>query len=369
MNYERYEPSAAEMALAEEIMTPEQKAASELRAAFKFQESDPFEDFLSHIDQNDERREASSEERKNMDDRLRRLGELFEGSDVRWNLDGATNISLMAGAYIGVHKDLDISVEAADLAKFDGLLMKNGYGLFLSREKDTTNPRNPKILERVGADRFAAADIEHRLVVAIDERGAIKSEGNLNFIDVHLVTRDAAGQVIGPGGSVLPEKWSTPIKKTVLDHDLNLSHPAKLAFFKLHESRVYDRTDLKKLVELGGLSMEDMTDIETAFVGEGAVRRRRAEAIVAGIAAKLRPEMGVQEIRKIFAADPAIAERIKSEEEPMLTDLAVQVAKLPEKTPAKVAELALAAFGFLKHLEDQRRKVAELRQWVEAANE
>jgi hypothetical protein len=174
--------------------------------------------------------------------------------------------------------------------------------------------------------------------------------------------------VIGPGGSVLPEKWSTPVKKMVLGHVINLSYPAKLAFFKLHESRAYDRTDLKKLVEQGGLTMEDMADIETSFVEEDLTRRRRAEAIVAGITAKIRPEMDAREIRKVFAADPAIAERIKSEEEPVLTDLAVQVAKLKEKTPAKVAEFALSAFGFFKHIEDQRHRVAELRKWVEAAS-
>jgi hypothetical protein len=364
MNYERYEPSAAEMALAEEMMTPEQKAASLERATFKFQEKDPFDDFLAHIDQNDERREPSPEERENMDDRLRKLGELFEGSDVRWNLDGATNISLMAGAYIGVHKDLDISVEAADLAKFDGLLMKNGYGLFLSRDKDATNPRSPRILERVGADRFAAADIEHRLVVAIDERGAIKSEGNLNFIDVHLVTRDAAGRVIGPGGSVLPEKWSTPTKKTVLGYVINLSHPAKLAFFKLHESRVYDRTDLKKLVELGGLTLDDVKDIEKAFKEDTDGRYRKGEAFVASIAAKLRPKMDAREIRDVFLSNAAFAKRIRPEDEPAFLDFCAQVAGLEEKTPAKVTELAMEAFGANKKFKELRAKVVELRQWV-----
>jgi hypothetical protein len=302
-----------------------------------------------------------------MDDRLRKLGELFEGSDVRWNLDGAMNISLVAGEYIGVHKDVDISVEIADLEKFDGLLGKHGYGMFVSHNKNEDDPSSPRILERVSAEKFAAVDAEHRTVVAIDEHGKINDQGNLNFIDVHLVTRDAVGRVVGPGGSVLPEKWSTPIKKEYQGHELNLSNPAKLAFFKLHESRAYDRTDLKKLVELGGLTLDDVKDIEEAFKEDAKGRYRKGEAFVASIATKIRPKMDARGIRDVFLADPAFAKRIRPEDEPAFLDFCAQVVRLEEKTPVKVTELAMEAFGANKKFKELRAKVAELRQWVHAA--
>ena len=361
-----YEPTAEDFALAESMMTDEQREMSAEREAFKFQVVDAFEDHLAHIDKDDERRAASPEEVHNMDERMRKLGELFDGSDIRWNLDGAFNISIMGGKYIGVHKDVDISVEAADLPKFDGLLMKHGYGLFLSSSKDESDPRSPKILERVGAERFAAADLEHRLIASVDEPGAVsKVVDDLNFIDVHLVTRNAAGRVLGGGGALLPEKWSTPIKKEFQGYELNLSHPGKLAFFKLHESRVYDRTDLKKLAELGVLTTEDMADIENSFEAEFAARRRESEVIVTRIMARVTPEMNVKQVVHEFAVEPAIAARINSEETPALNALCAAIVELKDRDVGRITDIAMDKFGVQKKFDGERAKVAELRKWVE----
>ena len=115
MSVEKYTPSQEEINLAEEMMTPEQKEASEIRERFQFQEHDPFSNFLEQIDKNDERREPSPDEKIKMDNRLKELGRIFSNSSIMWQLDGAMNISLMAGKYIGIHKDTDISVEQGGL--------------------------------------------------------------------------------------------------------------------------------------------------------------------------------------------------------------------------------------------------------------
>ncbi len=106
MNVEKYIPSQEEITRAEEMMTPKQREASEIREKFMFQERDPFDDFLEHIDQNAERREPTSEEKTRMDNNLIKLGQIFSDSNLNWQLDGALNISLMKGEYIGIHAGL-----------------------------------------------------------------------------------------------------------------------------------------------------------------------------------------------------------------------------------------------------------------------
>lgn len=152
---ENYTPPSEEISKAEEMMTSEQKIGSETRERFKFQERDPFDDFMEHIDQNAERRAPTPEEKQRMDANLIKLGKVFEGSDIKWHIDGALTISLIKGEYIGIHKDVDISIEQGELEKVDGQLERSGYGLFLSYQKDPNEPRGKKIMERVGAREFS----------------------------------------------------------------------------------------------------------------------------------------------------------------------------------------------------------------------
>ncbi|MDP3985360.1 MAG: hypothetical protein Q8P82_01225, partial [bacterium] len=200
-------PSPDDIAKAEAFMSPEQQQATEIRERFKFQERDAFEDFLAHIDQDGERRAATESEREQMDENISKLGTLFEGSDLRWQIDGALNISLARGEYIGIHKDVDVSIERDELEKIDAQLERKGYGLFLSYAADSADPESKKIMERVGARQFSQADEDHLLIAAIDEQGKIRENETLNFIDVHLAKRDAQGSPLGARDVVLPEKW------------------------------------------------------------------------------------------------------------------------------------------------------------------
>ncbi len=131
-NMEQYTPSQEEIAKIEEAITLEQKTASEIRERYKYQELGSFDYFMANIDKNEERRTPTPEEKERMDASLVQLGKIFGSSNTRWHIDGALNISLMKGEYIGIHKDVDISIEKDEIEKVDGQLARNGYGLFLS---------------------------------------------------------------------------------------------------------------------------------------------------------------------------------------------------------------------------------------------
>ncbi len=134
-NQERYIPPKQEFDNAESMMTDEQHKDSEIRAKNWEQEQSPWETFEDeNIDANFERKLATSEQIERMDKSLKELGHVFEGSNLNWRLDGALNISLMNGKYIGNHKDVDISVEKEELAELENQLLKNGYGLKIKKK-------------------------------------------------------------------------------------------------------------------------------------------------------------------------------------------------------------------------------------------
>jgi|GEM_PF-953493 len=251
-----------------------------------YQERDAFDDFAAHVDQSFERRKPTPEEVRQMDSNLLQLGRIFEGSDVRWHLDGAQNISLLKGEYIGIHKDIDISVEEADMAKFYDALAKSGYGLFLSYPKNPKEPRGKYVMERVEDLKPTENRPDGLMIAAIDEKGKIREEG-LNYPDVHLVKRNEQGKPIGWGGIELPEKWFEAHTVELHGVQINLSHPAKVAYFKLHSTRNYDFTDLRALAETGELTPDDVAEIEQTIKAENLVRRV-ATNIRTGRQAKIR---------------------------------------------------------------------------------
>lgn len=245
----------------------------------RFQERDPFDDFLEHIDRRGTRREPTEQEREKMDKSLVALGKLFEGTGIRWQLDGALNISLMRGDYIGIHKDLDISIEADDAELLENELKKRGYGLFVSSLKDPSEPRGKKVMERVNAKEFLVAaesdHLRHPMIAVVDERGRIREVGDLNFIDPHIVRR-SNGNPMGWHGVELPEHWGVPTPAHFQGTELMLSHPAKVAYYKLHGTRSYDRTDLKLLAESDAFTLVDVDELEGVMRAEQSARIDRA---------------------------------------------------------------------------------------------
>lgn len=374
-NPERYQPTPEETAKAEAAMTPEQKAASEERAAFKYQERAPFSDEIGKsFIETAERRQPTDEERRNMDQDMADLSQMTVGSDTRWSIDGARNISLMRGDYIGVHKDVDISIEAEDLSKLDASLAKDGYGLFISYPKDAANPHGQKIIERMGASGLARHEGGDAVIMAIESNGKLRETKGLNAIDVHVVKRDAEGHPVGPeGNNTLPDKWYEPQPTSYQGHELNISHPAKVAYFKLRQDRPYDLMDLKPLVESGKLTDEDIQDVEEAVENDFASRRQKGERIVSEMAARLKPEMGMEDIRKAIAENPYMTKKLAGTTDPAerrkmeaaIRSIAKSLADPRERSVEKFRDTLFSTFGVAEAEAKMRDKVRQLRAWRE----
>lgn len=230
---EKIDPQSDENSKQEENIL-RQKVEPKNLETFKFQERPQFlDESVTEKDEDHIRRTPTFEEQEKMDESINKLGNLFEGSNVRWQLDGALNISIMKGDYIGVHKDVDLSIESDDLEKLNDQLGIRGYGLFLS----TDHPTDPtkRQMEHVGAQQFREAPEANLMIAAVNEDGKIKENETLNYVDVHLVKRDEQGNPLGPGGVKLPSKWYEPQLKKYQEVEINLSHPAKVAYFKIRE--------------------------------------------------------------------------------------------------------------------------------------
>lgn len=288
----------------------------------RFQERDPFEDFLGHSEHNGQRREASEAERMSMDASLKKLAQIFSNVPSGWQVDGALNISFVMGDYIGVHKDVDVSIDPKKIEHIEHELRNNGYGLFLSYPKDKKNFRGTKIMERVRFNSFTTDQSEHLMVAAIDLNGKIVDQSVLSFIDIHLIKRNEKGAAIGFGGVELPDAWQNSRRYSFRGVDIEGSHPARVAYYKLHDVRAYDERDLQLLAESGSLSVEDVSEIVSVCEAEMAGREAMVRGWVRNILKKIKPG---EDVYQVMTKDPHVAASLDRLEKP-LRELAEDIA-------------------------------------------
>jgi len=365
MNPEKYNPTQEEINKAESMMTEEQRRASEIRADYTEQEQPPWEDFTEKIDENFVRKRPSPEVIKTMNKSLEELGQVFEGSDLNWHLDGALNISLMNGAgensekYIGEHKDVDISVEKGELETLEAQLFKNGYGLFLSRTEDKTKN---KIMRRVSYRDFTESDAEHMLIAAIDENGKIRRDKSLNFVDVHIIQRGEVGKPLGVSGTPIPEKWVQPQPLEFHGRQINISHPGKVLYYKLHQGRNYDVTDVEKLIETGKITEEDIDDIERVYEDEFKANIERGLKIFEGFANQITPEMNADKIFELIQSQPEFQKREDMKEG--LKKLAEKITGSEDKSIDNILAIAISIFGVEEKNNQKRDEIKRVKQSI-----
>ncbi len=259
----------------------------------------------------EKRRISTPEDRKEMDTKLNLLSDLLSGAPVRWQLDGALNISLLKGDYIGVHKDVDLFVEPEDLEALEEHLYKQGYAFFLTVGHEDPNKKG-MVWATASEIREAKED---RSLVAIDAKGEINFDHPLNFIDIHLVKRNVEGKPLGYEQVQLPESWYMPKPFTYQGKKFFLSHPAKLAYFKLHYGRPYDLVDLQELAATGTLTLEDMDTIEEILRKEEEIAKQCIESVVRRVAPQIKKGMTGERLYQIFSADPEISARLKTKKD------------------------------------------------------
>lgn len=368
MPKEKYIPIPEEAQKAEEMMTPEQKVATEEREQFFIQEGEKWDD-EAWVGHNEVRRIPSEEEQKRMDETMKRLGALFNGSNVKWQLDGALNISLMRGGdYIGVHKDTDISIEPNDLEALDAHLSKKGYGLFLSYAENPHDEKSKKLMKRVDARGFREASaLEHYIIAAIDKKGKIVK--GVDQLDTHLIQRNADGQPTGYEGAVLLEEWMEPQPTEFQGETINVSHPARVAYYKLHMGRKYDMKDLELLAETGELSSADMDAIGDVMKQESENFKERGAAALRPVWEKFSDNMSAEDIFELFAKDSNFsASAANPEVEKKFRDFAEQIAKAKDKSFENILEIGIKMFQG-PGVQEQEDRLHVLRQMVKDAEE
>lgn len=355
--------SSNERLEATETNEDEKESLEAIRVRLRHQERPAFfDETVLDQDFGDVRREPNSTEREEMNEKLIKLGSLFEGSGVRWQLDGALNISLMKGDFIGVHKDVDLTIDPDDLEKFEQELFTKGYGLFLSSRHEDPNKRK---MEWVSADEFRSAPDDHLMICTIDEQGQIRKDEPFNFLDVHLIKRDANGRPLGFYDVPLPEEWYEP--QTVLFHgkNINLSHPAKVAYFKLHGKRGFDQTDLFALAQTGKLTLDDVAEIESVFEKEFENRKATASGVIERVAPFITSESKQDDIYEILMQDKDVKGKIKKEEDKLrVRQLVELIAKLSDRSFENIQRVAFDSMGLDAKISDQHKKLEALRSRV-----
>lgn len=195
-----------------------------------------------------EYKEPTLEQKERFKKRCERLSEIFENAEFQWYLDGATNISLYGDKQIRDHKDLDISVFREDLEKLYKLLAGQGFGIFVNYDENGRALMRKITLEELTTLESPYPDFS---ICKIGPDGKIDREtkDSFNFVCLHIHSKDTQGNiVISYTGMTLPERFFRPIKKILPNgKTINLSHPAIVAYHKLHSSRSYDLIDLQKL--------------------------------------------------------------------------------------------------------------------------
>lgn len=276
------------------------------------QEQPPWEDFETDaLNDHLERRPPTEEEIVRMNHTLTRLGEVMSLTEARWQLDGATNISLYnEGEYIGVHKDVDLSIEPDDLALFEADMFRRGYAFFdsLSRADD----KSPRKLKRISADDILSGKTGHSLLLMhIDAKGKIVTNEELDAVDLHIIKRDDDGRALGLKGQPLPEKWLQARKlATSGGVELNASHPARVLYYKLHQGREYDFTDLDRLAKTGALSPEDVNEVQGVLMTEQQAEIQRIERAVSPMVNEIASATDTNGIFEAFRLSPEIGSKI-----------------------------------------------------------
>ena len=363
---DKYIPSKEEIELAEEIVaesqiTPEQKKDSEVRAKNWEQEQAPWVPFDDdNIDEKFERKPATHEQKEDMDRRLAELADVFEGSNINWHMDGAMNISLMNGEYIGNHKDVDLSIEKNELAELEAQLLKKGFGLFLSI---TDNNTKNKVMRRVGHTDFADSDTEHMLVAAIDENGQIQRDKSLNFVDIHIVERNDTGQALGNSGVAIPDKWTKPYPIEFQGKQLNLSHPGKVLYYKLHQGRGYDTTDIQRLIETEKVTEEDVADVEQVFEIEFAANIERGHKIFETVAKQLTPGMNADQIFEALIQESEFKKAAEKMREPFI-EFTQKIYESDDKSANGMVNIAVEFFKVKEKNNQKREEINRVRQSV-----
>lgn len=334
---------------------PDLKEQSENRARYKFQEEFPFEEPEMLSNDAFKRRPCTKEEKEQLDLKIEKLADILKEANFYWQLDGALNISLYEGGYIGVHKDLDISLDIKDIDEAEEFLTRKGLGLFL---KVNTFSDHKKIYERVGVNRIKNNKHNLQLMIfAVDSKGEIKKDNESFGIDTHIIKRNYEGEAIGYHDTILPEHWIHPMVVNFHGKRVNCSHPASVAYYKLYSTRNYDDEDLKSLAKTGLLTNDDIDLIEKTFNEHIANVSELMRDYVGRIFAKLKEAEEEDQLVAILADD----EMVRDKNDPIFKKIAQKIFECSTINERGLLEIIIAASPIGEIIAKKDKKMAILR--------
>lgn len=351
------------MGRATEIMKarPDLEEKSKIREQNKFQEEDVFWSGKKFLSEDDiDRRPCTYKEKNNLNKSIEQLGDLFVDADFYWQLDGALNISLYRGEYIGIHKDIDLSLDIKDIEKVEDFLGKKGFGLFLS--SGVGGDKKAKY-ERIDGSRINN-NIQgfHPMIFKIDLNGKIMQGDDAYGIDTHIIKWNESDEPISGKDSLIPREWLKPLVIEFNGRKINCSHPALAAFHKLFFTRKYDDNDLKLLAQTGKLNHDDIMIIEKVF--NDSIKDRKKEVIeyTNRVFLKINFQKEKQEIFETLINDELV---INMKDDKGVQDffdvIAEKIASLNEITIEKVYDIIFAATPIDKLVSQRDSKIAILR--------
>lgn len=274
----------------------------------KFQYLPIFPEFQGGvIDEQGKYQEPNTERAEEINNRLDELGEIMEGADFEFWLDGAINISLIQGKYIRDHKDVDISITQDNLPDLEKQLKAKGYVIvYANREKNTATQR---CWETVGASEIISRNLKELLLVKVDESGKIQDTDDvLNFVDLHVHRQDEEENlIISYSGAVIPRHYCDRYKThtTKSGHKIPVSHPVLVAYHKAEQGRDYDFTDIAHL--RNNLSEEDRDFLVAILEAEPQYRIERYKPFLSSVFDRINIDMSEDEIKQLLMEYPVFA--------------------------------------------------------------
>lgn len=299
------------------------------------------------VDKQGKYTEPSLEQKVEIERRLDQLGDIMDGANFDYHLDGAINVSFLHNKFIRYHKDVDISIVYEDLEALDKQLkMKNHVIVYANRDNFTDTHQ---CLEIVSAKEITQRKLDELQLAKVDSNGIIR-----DFIDLHVHPKDKAGNItIENSGVVFPAKYFQKDKKyyTQGGHEIPVSHPVVVAYHKVESGRDYDFHDISYLKEY--LSDEDVAFLTNVFKQEPERKLQQylpaIKKMFAGINPGMRPDEIMDQMEKsgiskesdgkaFIAEFPDILKTDPAMNEKQFVALFMEKLKLKEKLDARAKE-------------------------------
>ncbi|MBN1464030.1 MAG: hypothetical protein JW922_10235 [Paludibacteraceae bacterium] len=137
---------------------------------------------------------------------------------------------------------------------------------------------------------------------------------------------------------------------------IKVSHPAMVAYFKMHGSGVKDEYDLEMLAQTGVITEGDITQLEEITVEETSNRKKYIDDQLAQISTDLQAveiptdiQQGIEQIREVLKQQPFTG-MMDSEQYEFLTVLAQQIQKLGSNQET-IQDIFYKAYDIDSHLQ------------------